>query len=110
MQRLLIGVVAILTAAGLAAPVGAQSYDDGYASAYDGSHGGHWRESRQVCRCQTHWRGRGWTAGDRSGGYGDHYRGYVEDGTGRRFYDRGGYGVGHFDYGQQQREGRRPCY
>ena len=29
---------------------------------------------------------------------GDHYRGYQDDGTGRRSYDRGGYGVGHFDY------------
>ena len=29
---------------------------------------------------------------------GDHYRGYQDDGAGRRRYDRGGYGVGHDDY------------
>ena len=71
------------------------------------------RNARHFCWYESGWRGRGsywcgyaWRtgygwAGDDEGNYyygGNHYRGYWEDGTGRRTYDRGGRGVGHDDY------------
>ena len=51
-------------------------------------------------RCHHRLRSRGWYRESESEAYyrGDHYRGYQDDGTGRRSYDRGGYGVGHDDY------------
>jgi len=51
-------------------------------------------------RCHHRFHSRGWYRDNERAAYarGDHYRGYQEDGTGRRFYDRGGYGVGHDDY------------
>ena len=50
------------------------------------------------CHHRTH--SRGWYYRSEREAYlrGDHSRGYQDDGTGRRSYDRGGYGVGHFDY------------
>ncbi len=71
------------------------------------------RNARHFCWYESGWRGRGsywcgyaWRtgygwAGDDEGNYyygGNHYRGYWDDGTGRRTYDRGGRGVGHDDY------------
>lgn len=65
-----------------------------------------WYESgwhgRGSYACGYAWRSRHGWAGANEGDYeyrGHHYRGYWEDGTGRRFYDQGGFGVGHCDYG-----------
>ena len=87
---------------------------DPYRRGFDdrGGDGRDFRPARHYCWYESGWRGRGsywcgyaWRrgygwAGDNDRDYyyrGDHYRGYWEDGTGRRFYDRGGYGVGHDD-------------
>jgi hypothetical protein len=51
-------------------------------------------------RCHHRTHSRGWYRDNEREAYnrGDHYRGYQDDGIGHRYYDRGGYGVGHDDY------------
>jgi len=86
--------------ASLASPAAAQPHaarDDGRLHhRYD-----HYRD--EIRRSGYRWReGYGWADGY-EGPYvyrGNHYCGYREDGAGRRFYDCGGFGLGHFDYGR----------
>ena len=122
MQRLTFVFAALIAAspAALAPPVAAQPYE---GRAFHRRHDWddrRWRyddrpATRHFCWYESGWHGRGsywcgyawrvgrgWSGAD-EGDYeyqGAHYRGYWEDGTGRRFYDRGGFGVGHFDYGR----------
>ena len=57
-------------------------------------------DDRESLSCHHRFHSRGWYRENERDAYarGDHYRGYQDDGTGRRTYDRGGYGVGHDDY------------
>ena len=85
-------------------PCGRSSSDDdsySYADAHaDRCSSDDDQDGRGSWRCHHRARGEGWYRHGGRDAYlrGDHYRGYWEDGTGRRYYDRGGYGVGHFDY------------
>ena len=102
MRRSTLGAAALVGAAlaSLTPPAAAQPYVGrdgwGYHHRYD-------RYRHEDRRYGYAWRDSyGW-AGAYGGGYayrGRHYCGYWDDGTGRRFYDCGGFGVGHFDYGR----------
>jgi hypothetical protein len=113
MRRISIGAAAVLGLACVSAAVPTAA-----EPAYDREGAPYYRHDehrvRHLCAYESGWHGRGsywcgyaWRrgygwAGDNASPYGsDHYRGYVDDGAGHRYYDRGGYGVGHFDYGQR---------